>query len=673
MSLSLRSFFRAAALLSAFLLLTVSCKTKDEKASLSDIAGDWVMTSGDNVDEIGMRLTVNGNTGTITNEANSPLLSTGDVRWLNVSPETDKTFTYEELAFDGNYYDATLTIVNDSTLRVSVDDLTSGGNQTWMRNMVGPINAVELACDAFTSNIVLENGPSPVDYIISCSMTASAQVTVEAGTVIHFKENSAIDVTSSGSFRAVGSATAPIVFRGTENTEGWWRGIYFASPSNNNQLEHVTIQDAGSERVRCCDEPATLYQASGKLSLKNVTLRNGDGNGINARPGGEFTAYENVRITTHDEYPLILPVSRLSEIDGTDSDYSGNEEDFFFISGNISDDVVLPKINIPYLMSGIVGIGAGLTIEAGAEIAMVTNAGIRVDSDGSLSIEGTSDDPVVIRGAEATSGYWRGIYLNSNSGRNRINYARISDAGSDRVACCDAAATLYLSSGRATVTNSTFSNGKSFGITATREFEFVEYANNTVTTHDEYPLNISLARVDELDGLGSNYGGNDKDFINVVAATLNDEVTWQETDVPYRFTGVGNIEARMDFDPGVEVVFSVNAGMGIYGTGILNAVGTSDKKIIFRGEEDEVGQWRGLDFNSNSGNNELTHVNISNAGSERVFCCSSPAAVFVRGGRLKITQTRIAKTKNCALRIGSSADVDRSDLSFSGNDDDICE
>lgn len=95
--------------------------------------------------------------------------------------------------------------------------------------------------------------------------------------------------------------------------------------------------------------------------------------------------------------------------------------------------------DFPYVVLGglLVKPGHTLTIQEGVTIYMGNNTGIYVE--GNIKIEGTHEEPVVVRGVrldnissninyDAIPGQWLGIFLLRNSKNNHINHVRIRNA-----------------------------------------------------------------------------------------------------------------------------------------------------------------------------------------------------------------------------------------------------
>ncbi|SFV56731.1 Fibronectin type III domain protein [hydrothermal vent metagenome] len=73
----------------------------------------------------------------------------------------------------------------------------------------------------------------------------NALVTVNSGARFAFVSSGYISV--NGAFKAMGTATKPILFTGATKSKGFWQGIQFNNAvDNRNELAHITVEYAGS-------------------------------------------------------------------------------------------------------------------------------------------------------------------------------------------------------------------------------------------------------------------------------------------------------------------------------------------------------------------------------------------------------------------------------------------
>lgn len=652
-----------------------------EDALVDKLVGTWVRVESNNPVNDYMKVEFSKTGGGVVVDDASSGFAEGSIKWRNViaSVTVSSALDYEELGSDGAYYGATIRFINDDELSISIESSGAGNAQKWLRDdgtIVPTAETIILDCNAGNSDLILENTDAAVDYIIpnNCVLDVTAALTIEPGVVIHVEENGGIGVYDAGSINAVGTASQPIIIQGSNDVRGLWRGIHIETNTLNNQFDHLTIANAGSNYVYCCNEKASVFVKDGQLSIKNTTITTGEGYGLLARVAASFREYEAVTITDHADYPLYIALERAGELDGLGSDYSGNDDDHLFVvKSSLTEETTIPETNVPFLLDGVMDIKADLVLEAGVTFDMRENSGIGVFDNGTLGLKGTAAKPVTIKGKEGNPGYWRGIHIETNSNKNIMDHARISDAGSEYVYCCNTAATVFLKGGKLAITNSTLSNGDSYGLYANDDAELAAFSGNTITTHKNYPTYMDVDRYKELDGTGSDFSGNDDDFLGIYDSGMETEGTWPKSNVPYLVEGVLDITEPLVIGAGAELVFAENAGLGIYDDGTFNAVGTASERIVFRGRENTTGYWRGIHTETNSSSNEIAFAELSNAGSNYVYCCNDKAGLFVKSGQMTLTNSTVSGSGGCGVVVRSGATFTESDNSYSNNTDgDVC-
>ncbi|MEM9986280.1 MAG: right-handed parallel beta-helix repeat-containing protein, partial [Bacteroidota bacterium] len=536
-----------------------------------------------------------------------------------------------------------------------------------------------LDCSGVSTPTTWQNGSAAIDYVVpnGCVIDITDVLTIEPGTVVQFEENSGLGIYNNGALKAVGTENLPIVLEGKDNVRGYWRGIHLETNTLNNQLDHVTIANAGSNYVYCCNTPASLFLKGGTISIKNTTIRGGSEYGIYANGASSLREYENLTITEHSEAPLFIDVERISELDGLGSDYSGNDQAYIkVLDSDVGQETRIPANNVPYLFEGqVYNVTEALTIEEGVEIAFEENGGLGVYDNGSLKVNGTAGKPVIIRGLESSRGYWRGLHVASNSINNVLNWLEIRDAGSDYVYCCNTVASLYIPDGKVNLENVSISNGAAYGIATKAAATFSGFESVSVTTHTQRAMAISLAQAGELDGTASTFVGNDVTGIEIYGAQMSVNTTVPEMDVPYVVTTnvVLGVTAALTLQPGVSFEFEGSAGMGIFDNGSLNAEGRAGKIITFKGTEAVKGWWRGIHTETNSLSNVLDYVEIRNAGSNYVYCCNDLAGLLVRSGQMTLRNSVVSDNDGCGVFVRSGATLTESNNTFSNNTDgDTC-
>ncbi len=643
----------------------------DGTPNISDVAGDWIRVESNNPSNDFMKVRVTGSAGTITDRAGSGF-SNGAVKWSAITPGASGIFNYSELGSDNNYYDATMTMVNANELEIAVGHTGAGNTQKWLRDdgSIVDTTATELACD-ISDDTTLTKKAGDVDYFVpsNCVVDITATLTINPGVVIAFEANSGLGVYDTGSLNAVGTASEPIILRGTNNVRGYWRGIHTESDA---VLKHVQIKNAGSNYVYCCNDKAALFAKRGRLTLENSTITQSGEFGLVMRNDLDLVSFVANTITDNAMAPVSTTFEVAAGMDGAGSSYAGNDEDYIEIAETtVNQATTIAANDVPYLVEGnVVDVTEAMTVQEGVEIAFEENGGIGVYDNGSLSLDGTAANPVKLYGKSNVRGYWRGIHLETNSLNNRFSYAMISDAGANYVYCCNIVASVFVKDGRFSIANSEISNGEEYGLYASKDAQLT-YAANTIETHGNMPLYLAAERAGELDGAGSTYTNNDVNYVGIYNSDISEAVTWPANSVPYLVEGgvVVDVKEGLTIAEGAEIVFRENAGLGVYDNGYLKAVGTSSAQIAFRGLENLQGYWRGIHTETNSLNNIISHAVIQNAGSNYVYCCNEKAGLLVKAGTMEVENSFISDNAGCGIFVRPGATLSESGNTFSSNED----
>lgn len=131
----MKTFMKFICLL--FLSLIFSCSSEDDDAgpiqyNLDAIQGDWYRVGGNYPEYNGMLVKVVDDIGTVILPAGSAF-NIGDMKWKNIIGQANSTYSHKEMGSDANYYDATMKLGVDDTLRVFVGNAGAGNEQKWVR------------------------------------------------------------------------------------------------------------------------------------------------------------------------------------------------------------------------------------------------------------------------------------------------------------------------------------------------------------------------------------------------------------------------------------------------------------------------------------------------------------------------------------------------------------
>lgn len=330
----------------------------------------------------------------------------------------------------------------------------------------------------------------------------------------------------------------------------------------------------------------------------------------------------------------------------------------------------------------IVGTGDTLTVEPGAVVRFQQDTGIEVRQQGVLSAVGTAVDPILLTGAQAVVGYWKGVrFGDAGSFDNELAYVTIEYGGSDEFSDMGAA-NLTLSGSfptRAKVTHSTFRYSAGFGFVFDDEAligaDLVpdgDFVDNLATLNALGPGKVDQRVVGFLDDSGS-YAGNAVDYLAVRGDYDNDvSQTWQALDVPYLVDGgiyVDGIE--LTIAAGATVVFRQDSGIEVSTDGAFRAIGAADAPIVFTGYDEIPGYWDGLSFhNAASFDNRLEHVVVEYGGG-RLFPWGGRANVVVDesgfDSRVALAHATTRHSGGWGVWVSNGSSVTLSDITYASN------
>lgn len=320
-----------------------------------------------------------------------------------------------------------------------------------------------------SSPLLLENlfnNPERVDYIVQGTWSINAAVTVEPGVRFMMSPGARVDIGSSGSFTAEGTADRPIYMEGEAEARGYWDFIRFQSNNPNNVLDYCVISHGGGSSLSNRDGAISLI-SNAQLSVSNTIIRESQRNGIIVtNSDNRLSKFENNTITGCEWFPVIIKSQHLSSIDVTTEFTADNGFNKIRVDGTpVNTGLTINKAAGPYLFTGTTSFYGATEIEPGTYVEMGPSARIEVRNTGSLAIVGTVDDPITITGEQLAKGYWDFIYFNdSNSPYNIIQFADISYGGGSGLSNRDG---IISSRGNSffAIGNSSLTNSMRYGIT----------------------------------------------------------------------------------------------------------------------------------------------------------------------------------------------------------------
>lgn len=122
-------------------------------------------------------------------------------------------------------------------------------------------------------------------------------------------------------------------------------------------------------------------------------------------------------------------------------------------------------------------------------------------------------------------------------------------------------------------------------------------------------------------------------------------------------TVCGNIDvnAGLTIEEGAMLIMCADAGFNITETGYINAVGTAQNPIIFKGETESKGFWDGMGIYSNNPNNVLNYVTVRDGGS---YWGLENSTLFIGSqGKVSIKNSTITNSQENGMYISDDASL----------------
>lgn len=479
-------------------------------------------------------------------------------------------------------------------------------------------------------------------YLVDEDLTiGSGTLTAEEGVVLQFATGKSIRVQSGGQLKLAGTCASRVRLT-SKDPAASWKGVRMTdSQGSDNAWTYAVIDYAGDDRwTGAADSDAAVYlDGSTKLTTDHVTISRSKSHGLIAYDQVDFSlassAFEG-NVT-----PAYVHAQVADRIPG-DVVLRDNTNPYIRVAIGNNNRVAGARrwAALPFRIEDRFFVSGDLTIDPGAKLEFAQGTSLIVEAGGTLTAKGAADHPIKLVGAASTKGFWQGIEVKSGGIGTpatigaTFEHCVISDAGGTNWSgAVESKSALYMNDASAAViTNTTFSNSGRYGLWAGEKSRLPGFANNTFTGNARVML-IHPDRVGEL-GTGNKLTGNEEDTIRVGFGN-NDRVsadaTWKHQGVPYTMTDRFFVEAALTVDPGVTVRFPQERGMIVKDTGSLSVNGTAAAPVKLVGENEiATGYWLGVQIESNSAKNVLTHTAITHAGAKGWNGnAESDAALFV--------------------------------------------
>lgn len=280
---------------------------------------------------------------------------------------------------------------------------------------------------------------------------------------------------------------------------------------------------------------------------------------------------------------------------------------------NIFEDPSVPD----YVVSGNIDIFAGLIIDPGVRISVMSDRMIRIRNSGLIKAEGTEAQPIFISGVSDIPGFWKGILHESNNVENVFSHVFVSGAGSSNISSGRPQTSFHVENGRININHSSFTGNDGFGLSIRNDDAQIGMQENNFDNNNLGAMQLRSAHIGFIDN-ASDFNGQ---AILVIGGTLpnGSEHQWvNPMNGHYLVNSEIDSFGKIVIEEGAEFRFASGIRFRIRNTGVIQAMGTAADPIILKGAVELAGAWTGLFIESSSVENQLNHVHFSHAGHSNI-------------------------------------------------------
>ena len=314
---------------------------------------------------------------------------------------------------------------------------------------------------------------------------------------------------------------------------------------------------------------------------------------------------------------------------------------------------------------------ATLTIEPGVTIQF-TNSGRRggliVKANSTIKAIGTASNRIQFIGTNNEQGSWQGMNLESNTD-NQFVYCDFLNAGSqDR---SDGAALILINGAKAGISQSKFTNGKGHALIINDYggvCQISAFNNNVMEGYELSPVYIYTGNLKQLEkfDMTSELSNNKQPYIDTRNPYINENVTLNQTTVPYNITSTMTLRNTLTLNAGITIYMA--DGHAITGDeGRLMINGTADKKVKFTRKPDAGLYYWGF-FSFSLPGSVIKHCILEYGGKN----ATSGMILILSNANLTLDNVAINNSNTYGVVFGANHSgyiVNHSNVTFSNNRD----
>ena len=299
-----------------------------------------------------------------------------------------------------------------------------------------------------------------------------------------------------------GASVFNVTFDGYESAN--WQGIYLGTDGGGSSFNNVTINNAGSSPINTSaittNVNAAVYVTQNLGGFSQNTVSNSQGYGLYLSGYGSISGNSNTdyryNTFTDNTDAAISTIERYGMMFSNENTYTC-PTDVPAIEVNQSSQLYfhtsdewrgLGEGNFYYFTGNLVADNDAFLVGSGAHMKFADGKSIIIGSSNTMTLDGTSAEPIVIEGMNTGANSWNGILIDDQAAFNS-DYATISNGGSGLIFGTTQAANIVIGTTQTTVdvTNTTISNSNAYGVvieSGAYPYDFLDAAYNNVFTNN---------------------------------------------------------------------------------------------------------------------------------------------------------------------------------------------
>ncbi len=434
----------------------------------------------------------------------------------------------------------------------------------------------------------------------------NATLTIEPGTVVKFKEHSALKFGDSemqnSKLVAKGTAEKHITFTSVKENHqpGDWDRIVFGEFADKTSImEYCDVSYAGGY----AEYSGSIVIENKSIIFNHNTVTQSSSAGIACNDNAFFESFEDNEVKECKGSAIKINANHVNTLGtkkATPSRIDGNSLHGIYVYGNLDTkgNSVWQNLGSRYTISDRLYVGSThgttLTIEKGCTLSFMEHSAIKVgDQDnktGNLIAKGTESEKInfVTEKVGNSGGNWDYLYFGEYTAEGSVLDHCIIDGGG---AYAGYSATLRLDKAVISCTNTEIKNSVTDGIKCSNEGHFAKFANNTISSSAKSSIVIHANWVHLIEA--NNSIADDGFGIAVTGSNFDHkggEFTWLKQSCPYTIMEDLDIGSKktcsLVIEAGTTVRFAQGAGITVGADdnemGKLIAKGTEKDKITFK-------------------------------------------------------------------------------------------